>query len=173
VRGTNAPIIGLTAEVPDPRSRTPKTVFLPEQEVAIHQVVGIVFDHSVRVPLGQDEAVLVDIDEVLKRIEIAFRVTDESAVPLALPRQVVLGGARIGLDELGQHMDALVALNLDDGSSIFKRVGAPLPGELAHLWQFESIGGLGSSEVLSVGRPHKGFQNVMGARAIFGVLYRG
>ena len=64
-------------------------------------MVGIVFDHSVRVPLGQDEAVLVDIDEVLKRIEIAFRVTDESAVPLALPRQVVLGGARIGLMSSG------------------------------------------------------------------------
>jgi hypothetical protein len=136
-------------------------------------VVGIVFDHSVKVPQGQDESVLVDIDEVFKRIEIAFRVTDESAVPLALPGQVVLGGARIGLDELGQHKDALVALNLEDGSSIFKRIGVPLPGELAHLWQFESIGGLGSSEVISVGKWHKGFQNVTSARVIIGVLYRG
>ena len=40
VRGTNTSVIGLTAEVPDPRTRTPKTIILPETEVAIHQVVG-------------------------------------------------------------------------------------------------------------------------------------
>ncbi len=81
----------------NPRSpvKNPEDFFLSESEVAIHQVVGIIFDHSVRVPQGQDEAVLVDADDVLKRIEIAFRLTDESAVPLALPKQVVLGSARI------------------------------------------------------------------------------
>ena len=109
------------------------------------------------VATGQDEAVLVDASDVLKRVEIAFRVVDDSAVPLALEKQVVLGGARIELDELGQHKDALVALTLDDGASIFKRVGAALPSELAHLQQFESIGGLGSSQILSVGKTHKGF----------------
>ena len=173
VRGANAGVIGLTAEVPDPRTRTPKTIFLPETEVAIHQVVGIIFDHSVTVAQGQDEAVLVDASDVLKRIEIAFRVVDDSAVPLALENQVVLGGRRIELDELGRHKGTLVALTLDDGSSIFKRVGAALPGELAHLRQFESIGGLGSSHVLSVGKPHKGFRSVTSARAIIGVLYNG
>ena len=173
VRGANTGIIGLTAEVPDPRTRTPKTIILPETEVAIHQVVGIIFDHSVRVVQGQDEAVLVDVGDVLKRIEIAFRVVDDSAVPLALEKQVVLGGRRIELDELGRHKDALVALTLDDGSSIFKRVGAALPSDLAHLRQFESIGGLGSSQVLSIGKPHKGFRSVTHARAIIGVLYHG
>ena len=171
VRGANASIIGLTAEVPDPRTRTPKTIFLPETDVAIHQVVGIIFDHMISVEQGRDEAVLVDGGDVLKRIEIAFRVVDDSAVPLALKRQVVLGGARIELDELGRHKDALVALTLDDGSSIFKRVGAVLPGELDHLRQFESIGGLGSSQVLSIGKPHRGFPGVRNARTIIGVLY--
>lgn len=173
VRGANAGVIGLTAEVPDPRTRSPKTIILPEAEVAIHQVVGIIFDHSVTVAQGQDEAVPVDVSDVLKRIEIAFRVVDDSAVPLALEKQVVLGGGRIELDELGRYEDALVALTLDDGSSIFKRVGAALPGELAHLLQFESIGGLGSSQVLSVGKPHKGFRSVTNARAIIGVFYHG
>ena len=174
VRGANPGIIGLTAEVPDPRTRTPKTIILPETEVAIHQVVGIIFDHSITVaPHGREEAVLVDVGDMLKRIEVAFRVRDDSAVPLALGRQVVLGGSRIELDELGKHKDALVALTLDDGSSIFKRVGAPLPSELAHLRQFESIGGLGSSQVLSVGKPHKGFRSVTNARVIIGVLYHG
>ena len=78
VRGSNTGVIGLTAEVPDPRTRTPKTVFLPETEVAIHQVVGIIFDHSVTVAHGQDEAVQVDAGDALKRIEIAFRVVDDS-----------------------------------------------------------------------------------------------
>jgi hypothetical protein len=122
---------------------------------------------------GQDEAVQVDASDVFKRIEIAFRVVDDSAVPLALEKQIVLGGRRIELDELGRHKDALVALTLDDGSSVFKRVGAALPSELAHLRQFESIGGLGSSQVLSVDKPHKGFRSVMNARAIIGVLYHG
>ncbi len=173
VRGANAGIIGLTAEIPDPRTRAPKTIILLEAEVAIHRVVGIIFDHSVKVVQGKEEAVLVDVSDVLKCIEIAFRVVDDSAVPLALANQVVLGGKRIELNELSQHKDALVALTLDDGSSIFKRVGAALPSELAHLRQFESIGGLGSSQVLSVGKPHKGFQRVTSACAIIGVLYNG
>ena len=173
VRGANAGVIGLTAEVPDPRTRTPKTIFLPEAEVAIHRVVGVIFDHSVKFAPGKEEALPVDVSDVLKHIEIAFRVVDDSAVPLALENQVVLGGRRIELDELGQHKDALVAFTLDDGSSIFKRVGAALPSELAHLRQFESIGGLGSSQVLAVGKPHKGLRSVTNVRAIFGVLYHG
>lgn len=173
VRGVNAGASGLTAEVPDPRARTPKSIILPETEVAIHQVVGIIFDHSVTVAHGQDEALEVDAGDVWKRIEIAFRVADDSAVPLALEKQVVLGGGRIELSELGRHRDTLVALTLDDGSSIFKRVGAALPGELSHLVQFESIGGLGSSQVLSVGKAHKGFRSVTNARTIIGVLYHG
>ena len=173
VRGADAGVIGLTAEVPDPRTRTPKTIFLPETEVAIHQVVGIIFAHNLALAQGSDEAVQVDASDVLKRVEIAFRVIDDSAVPLALEKQVVLGGGRIELDELGQHKDALVALTLDDGLSIFKRVGASFPSGLDHLRQFESIGGLGSSEVLAVAKPHKGFRTVTNARAIIGVLYHG
>jgi|CXWL01.1.fsa_nt_gi energy-coupling factor transporter ATP-binding protein EcfA2 len=173
VRGANMGFIGLTAEVPDPLTKTPKTIFLPEAEVAIHRVIGIIFDHSIKVVQGKEEAVLVDMSDVLTHIKIAFRVLDDSAVPLALANQVVLGGKRIQLNELNQNKDALVALTLDDGSSIFKRVGAALPSELAHLRQFESIGGLGSSQVLSVGKPHKGFQSVTSACAIIGVLYNG
>jgi hypothetical protein len=173
VRGVSAGIIGLTAEVPDPRTRNPKTILLPENEVAIHQVVGIIFDHSMTVAQGRDEAVQVDVGDIFKRAEIAFRVVGDSAVPLALEKQVVLGGLRIELDELGRHEDALVALSLDDGSSIFKRVGARLPGDLAYLRLFESIGGLGSSQVLSVGKPHKDFLSVVSVRAIIGVLYHG
>jgi hypothetical protein len=173
VRGSPAAVIGLTADVPDPRTRTPKTILVPEAEVMVHQVIGVIFDHNLSARPGKDEAVQVDASSVLKRVEIAFRVANESAVPLALEKQVVLGGSRIELRELGLHKDALVALALDDGSCIFKRVGRPLPGELGHLWQFESIGGLGSSQVLSCGKTHKGLQGVTSARLIIGVLYHG
>lgn len=171
VRGTSGELIGLTAEVLDPRNRSPKTIILPESDVSLHQVVGIIFDHSLRVEPGQDEATIVDVEDVLRRIKIAFRVIDDSAVPLALPKQLVLGGESIELSNLANHKDRLVALTLSDDSSIFKRVGGLLPGELDHLQQFESIGGLGSSQILSIGKPHEGFLEVMSARVIFGVLY--
>lgn len=172
VRGANSSgLIGLTAETPDPRIRNPKTIFLPESETAIHQVVGIILDHKVRVDHGPEEAVAVDANTELQQIAVAFRVVDESAVPLALDKQVVLGGEQIELDTLGQHRDALVALSLDDGSSIFKRVGSALPGELSYLRLFESVGGLGSSQVLSIGKAAKGIAAIVRARKIIGVLY--
>jgi hypothetical protein len=171
VRGATGELVGLTADVPDPRTRTPKTIFLPEIEVAIHRVVGIIFSHSLTVGNGQDEAVLVESSDVWKRIQLAFRVENHSAVPLALSGQVVLGGQPLRLDELGLHKETLVALTLDDGSGVFKRVGDVLPGALSHLQQFESIGGLGDSQILAVREPHHGFRTVTSARAIIGVLY--
>ena len=171
VRGVNTNMIGLTAELPDPRTKNPKTLFFNDAEVAIHQVVGIIFSHPVKLEQGKDEAVLVDIDDVLSRIEIAFRITDDSAVPLALNGQVVLGGQHISLDEIGSYDDELVALALDDGSTLFKRIGSTLTDELSHLRQFESIGGLGSSQVLSIGKAHSGFRQVINARIVVGVLY--
>ncbi len=173
LRGEDASIIGLTAEVPDPRNKTPKTILLPEANVAIHQVVGIIFESDVKVGPGVEEAVQVDDSGLLAGVEVAFRVAEDSAVPLALKGQIVLGGARIELQALGQKQDSLVALTLDDGSSIFKRVGQALPGEMNHLRQFESIGGLGSSQVLSVGKMQSGFRHVENARLIIGVLYHG
>jgi hypothetical protein len=173
LRSSNSNIIGLTAETLNPRTRTPKTVFLPEDEVAVHRVVGIIFDHDIIVGRGADEAVLVDASKVLQSIKVAYRVVDESAVPLALPKQIVLGGSQIQLGALSSNEERLVALYLSDGSSIFKRVGAKLPGELSHLRQFESIGGLGSSQVLAVGKPQAGLREVLRARLILGVLYHG
>ena len=38
LRSANTGIVGLTAEIPDPRTKTPKTVFFPELDIAIHQV---------------------------------------------------------------------------------------------------------------------------------------
>ncbi len=130
------------------------------------------FDHDISVGHGNDEAVHVDASKVFSRIEIAFRIVDDSAVPLALPQQIVLGGPSINLVEIEQHRGTLVALSLDDGSAIFKRVGSALPGDLGHLRQFESIGGLGSSQILSVGKPQSGCLAIQHARRIIGIVYR-
>jgi hypothetical protein len=173
LRSKDSNIVGLTAEIPDPRAKSPATIFLPDSEVALHQVVGVLFDHGITVAQGRDEAILVDATKVLARVEIAFRVIDESAVPLALPRQIVLGGSLISPEEIGRHEEALVALTLDDGSSILKRIGSALPGDLAHLRQFESIGGLGSSQVLSVGKLQAGVPRVSHIRRIIGIVYNG
>jgi hypothetical protein len=173
LRSKGSDLIGLTPETPDPRTRSPATIFLPESEVALHQVMGVIFDHGITVGPGRDEAVLVEVARVFAGVEIAFRVVDDSAVPLALPKQILLGGPPIALAELGRHEGALVALALDNGSSIFKRIGSPLPGHLTHLRLFESIGGLGSSQVLSIGKSQDGVPAVQHVRRIIGVVYNG
>jgi hypothetical protein len=163
-------LIGLVAETPDPR-RSPRTKFLRESDVALHEVVGVLFQTGISLKQGREEAVAVDDPLLLKGIEVAHRVREDSAIPLALPRQIALGGKVIALDSFGQNEGNLVALTLDDGSSVFKRIGASLPGDLGHLREFETIGGLGSSKILSVGKPHAGFSTVLYARLIVGVLY--
>lgn len=171
LRSANSTIIGLTAEPVDPKARPPRTIFRPEAEVALHKVSGVIFEHDVTQGPGNDEAVEIDGSQVFAGIEVAFRVVDQSAVPLALPKQVVLGGKPIPLNELNSFRGRLVALSLSDGASIFKRVGDALPGDLTHLRQFESIGGLGHSQILAIGKDHKGFDTVASARLIVGVLY--
>jgi hypothetical protein len=172
LRGEQPGWIGLAGETPDPR-RSPRTRFFRESEVALHEVVGILFRHDISMAQGADDAVLVENFSLLRGIEIAYRVTEESAIPLVLPRQIALGGGSIPLDRFKEYEGELAALMLDDGSSLFKRVGASLPGDLSHLREFESIGGLGSSRTLAVGEAHGGLRSVVQARLIVGVLYDG
>jgi hypothetical protein len=172
LRSPSSGLVALAAETPDPRN-SPQTLLLPESEVSLHQVVGVLFDDRLSPPSAKTEAVMIDSARVLERIETAYRVKEDSAVPLALPKQIALGGKCIPLDEFGGHKDALVALTLDDGSSIFKRVGSALPSPLSHLRQFESIGGLGESQTLSLNARQPGVRSVSEARLIVGVLYHG
>ncbi len=172
LRSTNSGLVALAAETADPRN-SPQTLLLAESEVALHQVVGVLFDDRSPPPQAKTEAAAINGTRVLEHIETAYRVRGDSAVPLALSGQIVLGGPCIPLDQFGQYLGSLVALSLDDGSSIFKRVGASLPTPLAHLRHFESIGGLGASEILSLGVRQSGLGNIVGARSIVGVLYHG
>lgn len=162
--------VALAAETPDPR-RSPPTQLLHEQQVSLHPIVGIFFGGLDSTPSSNAEAVQISAAPQIRKIQSAYRVREDSAIPLVLPNQIALGGAVIAMDDFDSYLDEYVALHLDDGTNLFKRVGAKLPAPLQHLRQFETIGGLGVADVLSVGGNHQGIRSVVHAVSIIGVLY--
>lgn len=98
---------------------------------------------------------------------------EESAVPLALPGQVILGGATLTAGDLARIRGRIVALTLNDGTSLLKRVGSPVSSALPYLRQFETIGGLGDSAIIATeeveGAPD--LPVMAYARPIIGVIY--
>jgi len=164
--------ISLAAQMPDPRTPRP-TMTYDESKVRLHRIVGAIFTDMPPPLAGGGEATPVDTAPELARIEVAYRVREDSAVPLALPGQVILGGAELTQGDLDALEGRLIAVTLDDGTSIFKRVGARLPGSLAYLRQFESIGGLGSSMVIATEAVDRGTSTAVMAyaRRVLGVLY--
>ncbi|MBO4224092.1 AAA family ATPase [Bradyrhizobium neotropicale] len=168
---TDAVALALAAQTPDPR-KSPPTRLVDPSEVQIHRVLGVLFD-DLPPPQGKQEAVQVDQAPSLKRIETAYRVRDESALPLALDGQIVLGGPAISPADIQDHKGAFVALTLTDGSSILKRVGPALSG-MKMVRLFESIGGLGASEVIAIeeveGQDY-GLRVMSYARLVLGIIY--
>ncbi|MGO7531207.1 hypothetical protein [Rhizobium leguminosarum] len=164
--------ISLAAQMPDPRTPRP-TMTYDESKVRLHRIVGAIFTEMPPPLAGGGEATPVDAAPELARIEVAYRVREDSAVPLALPGQVILGGAELTPRDLDALGGRLVAVTLVDGTSIFKRVGARLSGSLAHLRQFETIGGLGSSMVIATEVVDGGTSTpvMASARWVLGVLY--
>jgi hypothetical protein len=79
----------------------------------------------------------------------------------------------VGKHQLAALEGTLVALGLDDGSHVFKRIGKQVPGTGGRLWQFETFGGLGSSIVISLAGPEEdsGTPRFVCARRVIGVLY--
>lgn len=164
--------ISLAAQAPDPRTPRP-TMTYDESKVRLHRIVGAIFTDMPPPPAGGGEATPVDMVPELAWMEVAYRVREDSAIPLALPGQVILGGAELSPSALDVWEGKLVAVTLDDGTSIFKRVGARLTGDLAYLRQFETIGGLGSSMVIAVEAMDRasGMPVMVSARRILGVCY--
>jgi hypothetical protein len=164
--------VSLATETPDPRSGR-STLNFNSADVALHKVVGMLFHTDFR-PANEaaGEADQVDLGTLLKRVKSAYRVKEESAVPLALEGQIALGGESLELTNLDRWIDHYVAVHLSDGTTLFKRVGKSLSGELDHLRVFDAIGGLGSSDVLAVGKHHSGVAQVESAVLILGVLYK-
>jgi hypothetical protein len=170
LRSEDKDLVALAAETPDPR-RSPPTLVLHENDVYLHRVVGMLFEMPDTAPESKTEAVQINEAGLLRKIRSAYRIKEDSAVPLVLPGQIALGGQQIEMTDFDAYIERYVALHLDDGQSIFKRVGNKLPEPLSHLRRFESIGGLGVAEILAVGRPQVGFRTVIKAVQILGVLY--
>ena len=164
--------VSLAAQTPDPRTPRP-TVTYDESKVRLYRIVGAIFTDMPPPLAGGGEATPISTVPELARIEIAYRVREDSAVPLAMPGQVILGGPELRPGDLDALEGRLVAVTLDDGTSIFKRVGARLSGSLAHLRQFETIGGLGFSMVIATEAVDGGTSTpvMASARRVLGVLY--
>ena len=165
--------VSLAAQTPDPRNPCP-TMTYDDSKVRLHRIVGAIFSDMPPPTTGGGEATLVETVPELARIEVAYRVREDSAVPLVLPGQIILGGAELTSRNLEELEGRLVAVTLADGSSMFKRIGARLPGSLAHLRQFETIGGLGSSMVIATDGLDSGTSTpvMASARLVLGVLYQ-
>lgn len=171
LRPRNGEGFSLAAEATDPRRSRPTLAF-EDHGIDTHRVVGVLFSH-LPPPGGREEATEIPSDPVLTRVEVAYRVREDSAVPLALPGQVILGGGMLTAAELARMEGQIVALTLEDGTSILKRVGSAVSSALPYIRQFETIGGLGDSAVIATevveGAPD---MPVMAyARPIIGVIY--
>lgn len=163
--------ITLSAEAPDPRNAKPTLIFSPGN-VTLHKVVGMLVEQTPP-PFGKGEAGELASAQSLDRIVTAYRVREDSAIPLALPGQVVLGGEDIPSDRIASIEGQLVALTLASGAGVFKRVGPALPPPFSHLRQFESIGGLGDSLIVSMvlDDGNGTLPAFSHARVVLGVLY--
>jgi hypothetical protein len=163
--------VALAAEAPDPRQSKP-TLEFNVGDIVLHRIVGMLTEEPVPPP-GNGEATVLPSALTLSHIKTAYRVRDESGVPLALPGQIVLGGDLVTKNQLSAMEGNLVALRLDNGSSVFKRIGKPVPDAGGRLWQFESVGGLGSSMVVSLAEldEKSDAPRFVCARRIIGVLY--
>lgn len=161
----------LAAEAPDPRQSKP-TLTVDGSTIAVHRIVGMLTERPAP-PLEKGEAVELLSATSLSHIRTAYRVREDSGIPLALPGQIVLGGERIQPQQLATLGGRLIAITLVGGGSVFKRVGASVPGSNRRLWQFESIGGLGSSLVVSLSEEDAkdGIPIFASARHVIGVLY--
>ncbi len=171
LRPRNGEGYSLAAEATDPRGGRPTLAF-ENHELDLHRVVGALFVQAPP-PAGREEAVLLEGHPALGRVEVAYRVREESAVPRVMPGQIILGGAILTPDQLDAMEGEMVAVTLEDGDSILKRIGAPLSRSLPYLRQFETIGGLGASVVLATERVEGApdLPIMINARLVLGVVY--
>lgn len=171
VKSTGSIGVSLAAQMPDPRIPRPTLTF-DESQIRLHRIVGAIFS-DMPPPPGGNEAIQIEEVPELEEVAVAYRVKEESAIPLALPGQIILGGAELSARDLDAWEGRLVAVALDDGANVFKRVGARLPGALNHLRQLETIGGLGSSLVVATASSDaaRGAPTMISVRKIIGVLY--
>ncbi len=85
--------ISLSAQMLDPRTRRP-TMTCDDSKVRLHRIVGAIFT-TMSSPAGGGEKARVDAVPELSGVVVAYRVKEDSAVPLALPDHIILGGSEL------------------------------------------------------------------------------
>lgn len=164
--------VSLAAEDPNPMKGRP-SITCDAGKLKLYRIVGAIFT-NMPPPSGKGEATFIHEVPELSQITVGYRVRETSAIPLALPEQTILGGQEIAVSHLDMMRDKLAALTLSDGSNLFKRIGGPLPGKLSHLRHFETIGGLGASQVVNTKSDDElsdGLPLLTTARHVLAVLY--
>jgi len=164
-------VVVLASESENPLKRPP-SVLLPTEEVLLLNVVGILFDDRPHFPRPSEEAELLNDFDFVQNVKLVFKVRGESAIPLALPDQIILGGDLIQTNQLNQLEGSPVAIATSVGSA-FKKIGKAVPGE-PHIRQFESIGGLGESMLVRTEDIEDSFNTLplmQSIRRVLGVLY--
>ncbi|MGU3317492.1 ATP-binding protein [Sphingomonas sp. M6A6_1c] len=171
LKPVNGDGIALVADIPDPREGRP-TLRFDERQVEVHRIVGCLLT-DMPPPEGSGEAIAIDEVPDFGSVRIAYRVREESAVPFALPHQIVLAGDDVEAHGLDALEGRIVAVTLDTGVTILKRAGGRLPGKLTHLRQLEKIGASGDSIVVATEPDEDADMPVVVAvRQVIGVLYR-
>jgi hypothetical protein len=162
--------VALGSEAENPLRRA-DSLFIPRAELRLLKVVGVLFNEEPFLDNVQAEAIPVDATARVLQAKIAYRVQGDSALPFVLPGQLVLGGEAIDPDKLLTLRGAVVAVQTNKGAFL-KRVGEVVD-VVRGLVIFESIGGLGSSEVAHTCEPQEEsvFPVVRAVRQIVGVLY--
>jgi hypothetical protein len=172
LRDNSRPTVAVLASEAENPMKRPPSLILPFQEVLLLNVVGVLFDHRPHFPRPTQEALLMDSLDFIEDVQVVFRVRGDSAIPLALPDQSILGGRRILNSQLDELYGTPVAVATSEGSA-FKKIGKSIPGA-PHVRQFESIGGLGESILVRTEDIQDSFGNLpllLSIRRVLGVLY--
>jgi tetratricopeptide (TPR) repeat protein len=163
--------VALGSETVNPLDRPP-SLLLRAAETRLLKVKGVLFDSREIYPRPKGEAVVEEHSAVLERVEVVFRVHGDSATPLALPGQSVLGGRQLLPIDLPSAIGEFVAIATTDGAYL-KRVGGPVDG-WDGIFRFESIGGHGDSLLVHtevVDGNDDPLPILVSAREVIGVFY--
>lgn len=173
LRNTSRPeVVALGSEAQNPLHRPPSLV-LPTDELRLLEVIGTLFDDRPLHPRTTQEATLDSSSKLLPRATVAFKAIGDSALPLALPGQLILGGERVLPDQLTEVEGQIVAIATTEGAML-KRVGVAVPG-MPYLRQFESIGGMGESALVRTEDVERAIEDVpllVSMREVLGIIYR-
>lgn len=161
--------VALGSEEPNPLRRAP-SLFMRADQAKLLKVVGVLFDHPQVLARGKTEAYEDDAAALLTSIESVFRVEGESALPLALPGQLVLAGAVVDSRELPKMKDVVVAVETTAGA-LLKRVAGTDVGDGTIV--LDAIGGLGGSVAVRIDATDSSSRlpSIKTARRVVGILY--